>query len=157
MSERPDLLPHELRALGAAALLALILIAAVALSHIGTLFMKRLYALAAAAVLTTAAVGLTGCNTLSAIAQTHQALVPEYKQLDVSIHKELSCGDMAAQVNGLAQLSTAAALQVVHLCEQRDAQAVLKIDPQSARRAVQGILSPKLPVSSALATVLPGS
>jgi hypothetical protein len=154
VSERPDLLPHELRALGAAALLALILLAAVTVDQIGTFLMKRLFVFAAAAALTTASLGLSGCAGLSAF---NTALIPQLKPVDAKIHTDTTCGDMAAQVMGITEteLTAKQAVAIVQFCERRDATQTLTLDPQGARRVLAGALNGKGAASLAVGSVVP--
>ena len=95
------------------------------------------------------AASISGCDTLAGLAKFNQALVPEFKPIDARIHSDITCGDLAAQLLGVAadqKLSAGQAVAIVQFCERRDATQVLTLDPQGARKVLQGALS-KPPVA----------
>lgn len=85
-----------------------------------------------------ACVALSGCTGLQAIAGFNNALLPQLKPVDVRIHTDVTCGDMAGQVLGISagQMSAQAAVAIVQFCERRDATQTLQMDPQGARKAL---------------------
>lgn len=89
----------------------------------------------------TLCLSLSGC---AGISQFNSALVPTLKPLDVSIHTDTTCGDLASMVMGMTQLDAVGALAVVRACEQRDASTRLTVDLQGARKALPGLMKPSL-------------
>lgn len=90
-----------------------------------------------------AALSLSGCQAIQGIVGFNNALLPELKPVDVRIHTDVTCGDMAAQVLGISggQMTPAAAVGIVQFCERRDATQTLQIDPQGARKALDGAIA----------------
>jgi hypothetical protein len=108
--------------------------------------------------------GLTAFNS---------ALVPELKPVDAKIHNDVTCGDLAAKVMAIANgaqngaaptasLSPQQVLAIVQFCEQRDATTTLQLDPQGARKVLEGLvnkpsagLTPGSVVAPAAAAAIP--
>jgi hypothetical protein len=101
-----------------------------------------------------AAVALSGCAGLQGLVGFNNALLPQLKPVDVRIHTDVTCGDMAAQVLGISggQMTPAAAVGIVQFCERRDATQTLQMDPQGARRALDhAVMAAGNPVTAAAA------
>lgn len=112
---------------------------------------KILFAGAACA----AALALSGCAGLTAF---NSALIPQLKPVDARIHTDISCGDLAANVLGTAggQLSGAQVAAIVQYCERRDATQTLTLDPQGARKVLEGVVNkPAGAVAAAVAPAVP--
>jgi hypothetical protein len=101
------------------------------------------------AALAAASLAMSGCAGVRAF---NSALVPQLKPVDARIHTDVTCGDMAAQVLGVTagQLSAPAAVAIVQFCERRDATQTLTLDPQGARKVLDGIVNK--PITSTLTT-----
>lgn len=99
------------------------------------------------------ALALSGCSLFQGLTAVNSALIPQLKPVDARIHTDVSCGDMAAQVLGIAggQLSAPAAVAIVQFCERRDATQTLTLDPQGARKVLDGMVNkPPVPLASAV-------
>jgi hypothetical protein len=90
-----------------------------------------------------ACVALAGCQAMQGLVGFNNALLPQLKPVDVRIHTDVTCGDMAAQVLGISggQMTPAAAVGIVQFCERRDATQTLQMDPQGARKALDGAIT----------------
>lgn len=99
---------------------------------------KILFAGAALAL----AASVSACGSLTAF---NAALVPQLRPVDAKIHTDVTCGDMAAQVLGVTagnnQLTAPQAVAIVQFCERRDATQTLTLDPQGARKVLDGIVN----------------
>lgn len=104
--------------------------------------MKKLLMVGACAL---AAVAVSGCQALQGLTAFNSALVPQLKPVDAKIHTDVTCGDMAAQVLGVTagtnQLSASQAVAIVQFCERRDATQTLTLDPEGARKVLNGIVN----------------
>lgn len=100
-----------------------------------------------------AALALSGCAAMQGLAGFNNALLPQLKPVDLKIHTDTTCGDMAAQVLGVGggQISAAAAVSIVQFCERRDATQMLMMDPQGARKALDMVITkaPAVPIAAA--------
>ena len=99
--------------------------------------MTRFMTLAACAAL---ALTTSGCAQLAAF---NTGLVPELKPLELRVKTDKSCGALAREVAGVGdqKLTADQALAVVEYCEDRDRAMALTIDPNAARKVLQGALA----------------
>lgn len=105
-----------------------------------------------------AAAALSACAPLQGLVGFNNALLPQLKPIDVKIHTDISCGDMARDVLGTggAQLTADQAVAIVQFCERRDATQTLQMDPQGGRKALDAaVMAAGNPASAAAALAVP--
>lgn len=91
-----------------------------------------------------ACIALSGCAGIGAIAGFNSALAPNLKPLTVSVDPGMKCSDIADRMAGADaggnQMSSPQLRTLYRACEELKDAYALKLDPQAARKAVDGAI-----------------
>lgn len=89
-----------------------------------------------------AAVALSGCQGLGAVASFNKALAPNLKPLTVSIKNPMKCSDLADRIAAADsnQVTPAQYRAAMRACEEFRDNFALDLDPQAARDVVQNAI-----------------